>query len=182
MAIILVPLATAVAGILLSVPYAFAIWHNPLVYVGVFLPVIWGALIYVLAGWSVTATRLRNPALAALLAVLGTLPGFVLHWAVYADLFINTRPDIALFAYPDEVAMAFNLDKVTFQDVRLILNNWLDTFNLFKAVSEDGIWSVKSFEVKGLVLRLVWLAELLILLATVGKEFAKKSFALGSGK
>jgi hypothetical protein len=101
---------------------------------------------------------------------------------VYAGLFINAHPDVAALFCPPAVASALDLDKVAFQDVRLILTNCLDTFNLFKAVSEEGLWTIKPFEVKGLALLLVWLAELLNLPGTVAKEFGKKSFALGSGK
>jgi hypothetical protein len=102
---------------------------------------------------------------------------------VYAGLPLNARPGLAALFHPPAVVKAFGQDKAAVQDARHILTDGPDTFSLLKAVSDEGLRSFKPFgPVKGLMLRLAWLGEPLILLLMAGKGFAKKSFALVSGE
>ncbi|MDR2442423.1 MAG: hypothetical protein LBE31_02745 [Deltaproteobacteria bacterium] len=167
LAFILVPLVFAIVSSLTAIPYALAIWHNPIIYLGIILPGIWALVICAGSRWSLKICNVQSVLLAGLLAIIGSLVGFLLHWAVFTDLVFN-RSFIDFNAkYPNsEVRMTSGVTEP--EEIKFYIVNYKDTIKIMNDIAdEDGLWTIKDAPVTGLVLKLFWLGEAIVFVAAI---------------
>jgi hypothetical protein len=82
-AIFVIFLFCAAASSLTAVPCALAIIHIPLILLNLLSTAAWAFFAALIAFWSIHITKPRFPAAAGLLAVLGSLVGWCVHWAFW---------------------------------------------------------------------------------------------------
>ncbi|MDR1656710.1 MAG: hypothetical protein LBT47_04005 [Deltaproteobacteria bacterium] len=183
-AIIMVPLVTAIASVILGVGYAFASWHNPIIYIGVVLPFLWALLVTLLAGWTLSVFPVRNSALAILLGLVGVLPGYAVETATWLALYLNQSPDPITFG-TGRKSLSIALSSVSIEDVWLLLSNFRETFPFLLEVINEGVWSLSGNSVSGMAYKAIWAAELLIFLFFIGSNYrslANRPFSEDEGK
>lgn len=155
--------AVVIGGILIAVfalLYAAALVYNPSAYLGIALPIFYGAA----AGGVVSALgrrfKIRN---ATVLAGLGTamaMGGYLLSWIPWVWItlcHLGSEVDVIAVLYPPSL---------------------LDILGL---LYENGAWSIGSSggAVSGLMLALVWLLEaIIILIASAFTAFAVGSYGV----
>jgi hypothetical protein len=171
-AIIFVPLVTAVFSIIFGVAYAYASWHNPFIYIGFLLPYLWAFAVRWTAGWVFNAFPVRNVALALFLGILGAIPGYVVESATWLALFINQTDDpLSIGSGAKGLIIAYST--VSFAEVWDIIINYKDTFPILMEILDEGVWSLGSFLVKGIIYKAIWVAELLFFLFLLSKHYYK---------
>jgi len=128
---------------LLAFAYAYAIWYIPFIYISFLFTAGFGFSIGVITNLGVVRLgKVRNVAVAGILAVLASLAALYFHWAVWLDLVISEAGE--------ELGI---LNLVQRPDV---------LFELIASVNETGIWGFGDSTISGVLLSIVWVVEFLI--------------------
>ncbi len=142
----LVPFIGVVASLIVAVAYAYATRYNPIVYLSILLPFVYGAAIGFVVSKATVASKCRSTKVAGLLALLVGLVALYCAWAAFLIVLA-------------ELSWA-NLPK-------LLLSPW-DMWQVIVAVNADGWFTISGGTPKGLVLWGMWAAEAVIVLGVVG--------------
>lgn len=179
---LLIILAVAGAGCLLSVIYLKINQINPIVYLTILLTCGFGALIGLIANLIIKKFKIRNPGMAILAVLIGALLFTYFKWALYISWdnqdikdelskHSSTYNKFYLPQYP-------NADK-TFTEVLTSPSLLLEEI---KDVNEEGRWSYSSSRsssssktpVKGIPLAIVWIVEAAVLIVIpAGMAYSK---------
>jgi hypothetical protein len=171
-----IPVVAAAVSTLLAIPYSLAIWHNPIIYLGILLPVIWGLLVAMAVNaLAVRPFKVRFPLLAVVLALLGSLVGFYVGWVAWIDLLFNAGRTFSVGSGRSEISV--QLSMFNLEGLIEIGKNPVALFQVAKEVGENGVWSIKGQEVKGTVYYIVWAVEFLIYAFLICKVVASSSGA-----
>ncbi|MDR1545551.1 MAG: hypothetical protein LBU12_02300 [Deltaproteobacteria bacterium] len=195
-ALFLIPFVSALVTVVLSLPYAWAVWRNPLLYLGVLLPIAWGFVVGSASGWAAKVGKVRSASLGVLLTLLGILPGFALQWAFYvavvlvssdaafdgvslADKFkISLTSGVDLLLGHD--ALPSDMQEIDVEGVLSmgkssptsgvdLLRGHDALVSYMQEINAEGVWSVGKSSptvIKGVPLLLVWIAEFLVFVVT----------------
>ncbi|WP_019946226.1 hypothetical protein [Hymenobacter aerophilus] len=157
--IVLLLLGGLVAAVPLAFAYTYAVWYIPFIYLNFFFTLIFGWAI----GWVlqklVKSGHLRNPTLAGLLGVVVGLWGWYVQWCVYITL-------LAGAGEVEQFGSRFSVAHTSF-DFNFFLGFLLspgETLSILPELAENGTWSLFKMNVSGVLLYLVWLAELALIL------------------
>ncbi|MDR0356573.1 MAG: hypothetical protein LBJ64_12690, partial [Deltaproteobacteria bacterium] len=174
-AIIVVPAVVAAISLLLAVPYGYLSWYNPVKFLGVALTVIFAVAVCLAGGFlSFKLAPVRNPPLAALLGVIGVIPGLLLHALIWMDLFRNRTGEIGSLG-PENL-------RLIWQNSHLVPADLLDYFLNYKLASRFlldiinyGVWDIFGLPLKGLPYEMIWILEFLLVIVAVAWHFYKKA-------
>lgn len=157
-ALFLIPAAAAVVSTILGILYAVFLCFHPEIFFQIPLLVLWGFLTIQLSKWAIKLGALRGPLKAAILAFIGSLAGYYVHFAFYSALVSGgaIQPGVATFS-ASLVADSFSLQ--TFFD---LLGS---PGALLKDVKEFYIFGVPDREGEGRnepLLLLLWLVGFIL--------------------
>ncbi|MDR1111312.1 MAG: hypothetical protein LBP92_11625 [Deltaproteobacteria bacterium] len=173
-AIIFVPLVMGVVSIVLGFGYAYAAWHNPLIYIGAFLPWVYAALLSFLGGWAFRLTPVRSPRLAGFLAILGGVFGYLFHALVWLNLYLSQSESVlSLGSGRSEMSVVGSL--VNWELLKIEILNLKETFGYLLEVIDEGVWSFKGTEVRGWAYRAIWIGEALLFIFTLASRTSDKA-------
>jgi hypothetical protein len=154
------------ASLVLSIIYVALQWFIPFIYLNVFITVGFGLGLAIAGYLAVRFAKIRNPYVGVLLGVAAGLAGLYSQWALYMSLMSQADGNIAgVWA-----KTSFNLSTYL-----LVLLHPSVLFQAMPALNEVGTFSIKSAQVSGILLWIVWLIEALIIVAI--PVFATWSFA-----
>lgn len=148
----------AAAAVPLAFSYVYATWYIPFIYVNVLLTLGFGAVLAAVLKALTTMGKLRNPALVGWLAVAVGLWAWYVQWTLYLTL-LNGAGET------ESLGHRASFTHTTFEsDVFLSLLAQPDlVLGMLPRLAENGMWSIFTVTVSGVVLYLVWLAELAII-------------------
>jgi hypothetical protein len=149
-------LKSAVAGVVLSAVYAFANYHNPIVYLNVLLNWGFGCVLGWLIARDIYRFHVRNVFAAGLIAFAVCVVSYVTHWLFYTATVIV---DLKSYDVTEIVKVVF-----------LLLENPEAWWGVILGLNEGGVWSLGrlgssggGLVMKGPLLTVIWAAEALVL-------------------
>ncbi|MDR2350087.1 MAG: hypothetical protein LBF41_05600 [Deltaproteobacteria bacterium] len=156
-ALVAIPVAFAVVSSVLGVIYAMGIWYCPIIYVNALICFAWAGLTAALAGRAIKATNGRFPFAVGLLALVGALVGYYVHWCVWLTFVIKSI-DVGSRSLS---GLKISLDPEAFLNFFL---NPADSRDFVVAIHERGLWALGKGKtlVNGTFLTVVWGIEILI--------------------
>lgn len=120
------------AGLLLGIPYAYAVHYCPLIYFSFLITAAVGALVGVAVSAAARHGKVRNLPMLMLGALLGGLVTDYVSWVGYVH--VVAKGDVWPWS-PNE------------------LYEWMETINA------QGVWSIKSSKPTGALLAAIWVIE-----------------------
>jgi hypothetical protein len=163
-----IPAGAAAASCILAPLYAATTLLVPFVYVNAVTVIGYGLAAGFAAGLAARASHCRNPAAAAFLTFVGSLPGLYLAWAFWLYL-VAVLPSTS---WPGlEPLKAAALDYRSWLGLARQPDLLLD---LAAAVNFQGVWAVgrSSANLTGTPLLIVWIAEALVFLVAASRAAA----------
>lgn len=163
----------------LSLVYSYAIWYIPFIYLNFLIAAGFGFGIAMGVNRLVIgAGKVRNGALAALLALFCAAFALYVHWAIWLDLVINSGESYG------SSSIGITVSNISFLEALGLALQPQAIIELIGLVNESGTWGFKGTAVSGLFLSLIWAVEALIITAipvflVYGR--AKKPFCETSG-
>ncbi|MDR1607598.1 MAG: hypothetical protein LBT38_04215, partial [Deltaproteobacteria bacterium] len=176
--ILLVPLGTAIFSMFLAIPYALSLWYCPIVYLGLFLPLIFAKLTALSGRWTIRQSKIRSPQLANMLGAVGAIPGFYFSWVAWGVLVSNISGQGTLnIGWRSVITLESSVT------LGQLFSQALDPLGLLKQmkfIGPMGLWSVEKAVVSGIYLYGVWAFEALIFFIVSSRSYgqwAKPPFA-----
>ncbi|MDR2455216.1 MAG: hypothetical protein LBE49_01295 [Deltaproteobacteria bacterium] len=167
---VLLPLVILVIGLLTSIPYAFAIFYNPFIYISVLVTLAWGEILGRVGGRMLGFCGIANPFIAIFLVLIAGIPAFLLHWAVYYTLIVYRLNEVSYFSMEGYASiLQYLADKA--QMVIGAIANYQGTLADLKTLSQEGMWTIDDNEVKGTVLLAIWGLEFLFFFFSLLRGF-----------
>jgi hypothetical protein len=174
-AVLAVPLVTAATAMVLAVPYAFAVWYNPVIYVSFVLTVFYGMAVGLIGGFiSFRLSPVRNTKLAAFMGGIGVVPGWFLHTLIWLDLYKNRAQDLS-FIGPEGMGLSWNGSTLVLGDLADFMVNYPLAHRFLMDILDYGVWSVANFTVRGIPYKAVWFLEFAIMVLMVMIRYVMKA-------
>lgn len=143
-------LVVPVAAVLLSFAYIYLVYYIPFVYLNLFIAIGCGILCGTLV--PVAWGKMRNKSIAVISGLIAALLMKYLMWLVYIPLVYSKAYQTFDYDFLD----CLNLSASLFFDPRGV-------FAFIREINGYGVWSIRRLEVRGVLLYIVWLAELFVL-------------------
>jgi hypothetical protein len=150
--------AAAAGGSLISALYAFAAYHNPLIYLNFLLLALFGNLVGWLVSKGVRGFQIRGVAAAALIAFAAFAVAYAVHWFFYVTTVLACLTDSPY----NPMTMA--------PIMRSLIEEPEACWKVILNINEHGIWTLGKLgssggriEVKGSLLTAIWILEALSL-------------------
>ncbi len=143
-----------ISSLLLSIVYVALQWFIPFIYLNLFITIGFGIGLAVAGYYAVRFAKIRNPFVALILGVAAGLAGLYSQWALFVSLMSQADGSLAGVW----VKTSFNLDTYT-----AVLFHPSILFEYLPALNEVGTFSIKSAQVTGVFLWLVWFIEAAII-------------------
>lgn len=119
-------------GVLLGIPYGYAVHYCPLIYITFLITGAFGGAIGIAVNIAGRMGKVRNMPMLMLAALIGGLAGYYVAWVGYVHS-VSTQ---SVWAWsPNEL------------------------YEYVQTINERGIWSIKRSKPTGLILSAVWLVE-----------------------
>lgn len=174
-AIVVFPLITAGVSMILALPYGFFCWHNPVVYLGLIFPFIYGGLVsYISSFLAFKVAPVRSPLLSALLAILGILPGYFLYVFVWLDYYRNMTPELGYLG-PEFLNLSWNRSSLRFNDLFDFFLNYSAAFKYLSDIQDYGFRTIGDYILKGTPYKLLWLAEFAVIVSLLAWRFYQQA-------
>lgn len=156
-------LAVAIPFPILGLIYAYCIWYIPFVYINFFITIGFGFMVgFIISEFVIKKGKVRNPLLGVFIGVAGGLLALYFHWAIWIDLVINAGESYGSKRIGITVS---NIDFL--QTFSLIFRPDL-VFQFMGEINEYGTWGIRGATVTGTFLWIIWLTELIIVIAVSG--------------
>lgn len=153
----LIALVCLTALPVLGLVYAYAIWYIPIIYLNFLLAAGFGYAISLAVNRGVIALgKVRNGALAATFALVGSVAALYFHWAIWLDLVINSGESYG----NDSIGITVSNISIL-ESLGLALNPNI-MIELIGAINETGTWGFKGKAIDGTFLTIIWVIEALI--------------------
>jgi hypothetical protein len=154
---------------LLGLIYAYCIWYIPFIYLNFILSVGIGLSVGAIINKTLPEHNAENKAFNRLLIIFASLIVFYFHWAVWVDLAINAGE------YYGIDKLGFTASKTKFSQLFFLITNPEILWNYMADINKVGTWSLGSSVCKGILLALIWIAELIVFVwASVTEVFPEK--------
>jgi hypothetical protein len=139
------------AGAVLGALYAFINHHDPLVYLNVLLMFGFGSALGWIVSFGIRRFHIRNVYVAAVSGFLVFLAAYLSHWYFYlATVYVDRMTDSSF-----DVVSIFTLALAFMESPK-------GAWEFLKYLNEEGVWTISrsAIEIKGIVLSVLWVAEL----------------------
>ncbi|MDR2350088.1 MAG: hypothetical protein LBF41_05605 [Deltaproteobacteria bacterium] len=154
-ALIGIPVSFAVLTSIFAVIYALGIWYCPIVYINALICFGWAFVSAILAGIVIKATKARFPFAVGLLALVGALVGYYVHWCVWLSLVANPFVSRDIGDIGSALAPDFILNFILHPTY---------AWDFAVEVNKQGVWTLGKAKtlVNGPFLTIIWGVEFLI--------------------
>jgi len=152
-------LTAIIALPILAVLYTYLVWYIPFIYINFFITAGFGFGVGIVIQYLViNIGKVRNPNLAVIFGVLGSLIAMYFSWAIWVDLVVNAGESYG----NSRIGITTSNIKIV-QVLELALNpNTL--LELIVEINKVGTWGLRSATISGMFLTIIWLIEFLIVM------------------
>jgi hypothetical protein len=155
-ALVMVPLLSALAALIFSIPYAYGVYYIPLIYIKFFLTLGFGFALGITVGWLGKLFKVRN---MFFMSFIGLLAGAVGAYGMWVAWFF------AVIQYETGV-------------LGLILSP-MALLEIMRGLAVEGVWSIKGSTPTGWALYSVWIVEagmVILMSAAVAASYLNDRF------
>ena len=160
---------------LLGLIYSYAIWYIPFIYINVLITGACGfAIGFIVDRSAIRLGKVRNNALAMLLALVGGFVACYFQWVVWVDLAINISDSVG------GSRIGFSISNIKLDEVLTLAADPALVVSLISEINAVGTWGLAGGAVSGIFLTIIWIIEAVILLGIpvlMASKASKKPFS-----